>query len=153
MKTFHLLFLLLLTLVSCRKQAITTPTGPIAKRDISEIMADDKTEPQDKYNKVAEMFVLLLEQALVKNDAYLVNDIVVFESNHYFELNSLAEELDDWLKNMDDEERMYAVIDIVRRSHSRKLNYLVPRVEARLKPYPEQRKMFNKLMRTIELRR
>lgn len=137
---------------ACRRTQVGATSGKESVK-LQKLILDRQMPTEEKYHVVCETFADLVEGALAKSDVELANDVVEFEGNNYNILNTLAEEFDDWLKNMSDEERPYVIINLVRTEQAQRLNRLVPLMRRRLVPYPDHKKVFEKLLRTIEMRR
>lgn len=146
------IFLLLLLFGSCKK----APSGALSVKESSKLyQLSDRTDVsvEDKYHAVVESFAQVVYEALSKQDAEMITHLRTFQSQNNSALDKLAIAFDDWQKDMNDEERMYFSSNLLSKDYTRKLMKYVPELQYRLKNYPSDADEFERMMRTIEMRR
>lgn|GEM_PF-2149030 len=146
-------YILLTSLNACKKDI----PGALSLREqteLAKITFNTDYTPEQKYLKVSETISALLLEALEKRtDAEMMEHIRQFKGANSGTLQRLAYILDEFHKDVTDEERVLFVMRLISQSYTKDLKESVYEIRRRISDNPEYKREFEELIGVLEIRR
>lgn len=147
-------FLIIPGASGCKKKLPSRALNAKSISKLTELAQSTDAPTEDKYFFVVENYAQVIQEALARpSDAEMLQHLQTYRSQNEEALVTLESQFDDWQKNMTDDERMYFVINLTGKSGTKRLSALIPQIRARLRPYPEDAKLFERMAMRLDLRR